>query len=392
MHVTCPGCGEAFKRSGLAHHLRQSQNPQCQLLNVRQQSDGDSGMQDSDTFGDRDIPPTPVSQQAVTDAHENEPQEQFQLGIDPAGDFFGDYADYMAADPGVNDGEDQGLTEPFTGEDDPERLAEIQEEEEMALHDALLGEEEQRLEPERPPRSPHITGQEPESDVPPLHDPPHLRGDSEGPLSNRPEIVEFAAGNAGAVYERNHQNGNQGYHPSRTVSNADDPNPYEPFSSKLDWEFACWAKKRGPGSNAVTELLSIEGVRFLAFLQLRRTLTDLPEKMVERLGLSYKNTVELNKLIDQELPGRPSFQRHDVMVGTELCDVYFRDVVACIRALFADPDLTQYLVTAPQKHFTYGSNGRKIRMYHDMHTGKWWWSTQVTNSSSTRAHKSSHDF
>jgi Plavaka transposase len=99
--------------------------------------------------------------------------------------------------------------------------------------------------------------------------------------------------------------------------------------------------------------------------------------VVDRLGLSYKNAAELNKLIDEELPGHPSFQQHEVMVGSEVCDVYFRDVIACIKALFADPDLAQYLVTAPEKHFKYGSDRLKISMYHDMHTGRWWWSMQV---------------
>ena len=65
------------------------------------------------------------------------------------------------------------------------------------------------------------------------------------------------------------------------------------------------------------------------------------------------------------------------MVGAEVCDIYLRDVVACIKALFTDPNLAQYLVTAPEKHFTYGSDERKICMYHDMHTGRWWWATQV---------------
>jgi hypothetical protein len=37
-------------------------------------------------------------------------------------------------------------------------------------------------------------------------------------------------------------------------------NPYAPFASKLDWEIARWAKLRGPGSNAMSELLKVEGV------------------------------------------------------------------------------------------------------------------------------------
>ena len=37
-------------------------------------------------------------------------------------------------------------------------------------------------------------------------------------------------------------------------------NVYHPFRSKLDWDLARWAKMRGPGSTAVTELLEIEDV------------------------------------------------------------------------------------------------------------------------------------
>ena len=37
-------------------------------------------------------------------------------------------------------------------------------------------------------------------------------------------------------------------------------NIYAPFSSRIDWEIAQWAKMRGPGSTAVSELLSIDGV------------------------------------------------------------------------------------------------------------------------------------
>jgi hypothetical protein len=48
------------------------------------------------------------------------------------------------------------------------------------------------------------------------------------------------------------------------------------------------------------------------------------------------------------------------MVGTEVCNMYFHDVITCIRALFADPDLAQYLVMALEEHFTYGSDGRRV--------------------------------
>ena len=96
----------------------------------------------------------------------------------------------------------------------------------------------------------------------------------------------------------------------------------------------------------------------------------------ERLQLSFKNTQELNKLIDNHLPGRPPFQCHKIMVDEEVVEVYFCDILACICALFGDPDLAPYLVFAPEKH--YADKEKQEHMYHDMHTGKWWWSMQVS--------------
>jgi hypothetical protein len=39
--------------------------------------------------------------------------------------------------------------------------------------------------------------------------------------------------------------------------------PYAPFTSKMDWEIARWAKLRGSGSTAFNDLLAIEGVLYL---------------------------------------------------------------------------------------------------------------------------------
>jgi hypothetical protein len=101
-------------------------------------------------------------------------------------------------------------------------------------------------------------------------------------------------------------------------------------------------------------------------------------QVVERLGLSSKNSRELNKRIDEELPGRPQFHRHNIEVGGEIFEVYFRDIEACIRALFADPCLSLHLKHAPEKQFA--DEEKTIRIYHDMHTGEWWWSTQVRDA------------
>jgi hypothetical protein len=80
-------------------------------------------------------------------------------------------------------------------------------------------------------------------------------------------------------------------------------------------------------------------------------------------------------MIDTSLPGRPRFERHEIVVGDEVCEVYFRDVIACLRALFGNPDFAPILIFVPEKH--YSDELRTSRLYHDMHTGRWWWSTQV---------------
>lgn len=109
-------------------------------------------------------------------------------------------------------------------------------------------------------------------------------------------------------------------------------------------------------------------------------ISTFDSQVSDRLGLSFKNSRDLNKIIDSKLPGRPSFVRKEIVVGTEVCEVYFRDILACIKSLFGDPNFSPYLVFQPEKHYT--NETKEVRMFHDMHTSKWWWSTQVRMLSS----------
>lgn len=47
-------------------------------------------------------------------------------------------------------------------------------------------------------------------------------------------------------------------------------NPWAPFTSEIDWKVTRWAKLRGPGSTAFSELLAIVGVhvQYLVFMML----------------------------------------------------------------------------------------------------------------------------
>ncbi|THH28685.1 hypothetical protein EUX98_g5504 [Antrodiella citrinella] len=132
-------------------------------------------------------------------------------------------------------------------------------------------------------------------------------------------------------------------------------NPYAPFPSEREWLIARWAKLRGPSSTALDELLKLDGV-------------------AEDLHLSFKNSRELNKIIDDLPAGRPPFRCKEVIVGGEAFDLYYRDALECVKALYGDPNLAADLIFKPERHYT--DADETMRMYHDMHTGKWWWDTQ----------------
>lgn len=97
--------------------------------------------------------------------------------------------------------------------------------------------------------------------------------------------------------------------------------------------------------------------------------------MRKKMKLSYKNARELNRIVDGLPSTRPPFVRGEVKVQGEVYDFFFRDIVGCIKALYGDPDFAPYLVFAPERHYV--DEKRTTRLYHDMHTGDWWWSTQV---------------
>ncbi|KAF8814197.1 hypothetical protein BYT27DRAFT_7082726 [Phlegmacium glaucopus] len=325
MRILC-GCGASFMRSGLWNHQRRSDDPRCKQplhtsIHEPGESDNDQGEQDF-----------PIEMDGIDGT------EGFE--VDPRGDFFGDYENYSPEEFGMEPEEDEY--------------------DENVIHDGDSDEDEDNtdepsLEPDRHPNpTSNSNGKEVSEEVSEgtTEGANQLRGGAEAELKNKPYAVKFSGGNAGAVYmNQDCVDGNAAY--TSQIGNLE--NPFSPFSSKIEWEIAHWAKTRGPSSTAFTELMSIDGVH-------------------ERLGLCFKNTSELNKIIDTSLPGRPRFERHEVVIGDEVCEVYFRDVVECIKALFGDPSFAPYLVFAPEKHYT--DETKTTRMYHDMHTGRWWWSTQ----------------
>lgn len=76
-----------------------------------------------------------------------------------------------------------------------------------------------------------------------------------------------AGSSIGEITVQGTQHGNAAYtqftHDVQTLSRCE--GSFAPFLSRTDWEVACWAKTRGTGSNALDDLLGIEGVSFNIF-------------------------------------------------------------------------------------------------------------------------------
>ena len=67
--------------------------------------------------------------------------------------------------------------------------------------------------------------------------------------------------------------------------------------------------------------------------------------------MQFKTAQELNKIIDDHLPNvRPPFCRHEVTIGGEGFEVYYRDVIECVKALLGDARLDPHLIFVPEFH------------------------------------------
>ncbi|KAH9972923.1 hypothetical protein BJV77DRAFT_968508 [Russula vinacea] len=210
-----------------------------------------------------------------------------------------------------------------------------------------------------PPASNSIT-QVPSTDAPPLPPPPPSDPDYGIAASCEtvsPIVVDpFSSGDAGTPITDN-QLSHVDHDSMQSMRESPCQNIWAPFNSQCDWEVTHWAKTHGSTSSAVTGLLAI------------------PE-VVEKLGLSYRNVNELNKIIDQALPGRPTFKRKELIIDGQSQELYFREIIPCIRSLYGDPRLVHDLVFAPERHYT--DETRTCRIYNEMHTGNWWWLVQLS--------------
>ncbi|KAG2124860.1 hypothetical protein DEU56DRAFT_963130 [Suillus clintonianus] len=313
---TCPACGrDGLTFTGLSQHLAKSRDPRCQALYRSRQ---------------------PVNSTSAEDHHMEDEDEPVEPPVFEGDDFEGE--NYGEVDYEMEWRDDVSESEYADSDSDDGGIS---------------------MEPEWEPPVPDLVGEQPQVQEDEVAEEDPGRDD-------RLRVQERAQGQHGFIavpYPDSRAGQEIRHHADDDAANArygaqfdDGNNPYFPFCSQIDWEIARWSKLRGPTSTAFTDLLAINGVR-------------------ESLGLSFKNAKELNAIIDNELPtGRPKFKCEQIVVAGEAFDVYHRDVIECIEALYGDPDFADYLAFTPERH--YADEDQTTRLFHDMYTGKWWWDTQ----------------
>lgn len=184
------------------------------------------------------------------DAGEPHGHQQFE------GDFFGD--GYAPADLGWEDEGDEEDEFEFEVVEREESVGEVEpsNDEDNASN---IDDEGAAWEPPAQPVEENIQAPAPSKDIEMANkDGQQARNIAEHETCRQPIIVRYRRKRAGEVLSRTE---NQ-YKTYRKGLASSEDNRYAPFTSRLDWEFAKWAKTRGPGSTAVTELLQIKGVSY----------------------------------------------------------------------------------------------------------------------------------
>ncbi|KAL0570267.1 hypothetical protein V5O48_011694 [Marasmius crinis-equi] len=366
MPAICKGCNTEFDLFSLHRHLSRTNKPAC--LSFANSTDDtvfdcipEPSLSDDDSEQDpSNLPPQPnFLEDDSMGADNHHLFSNFDVDMEPV-DFDGDFAaaNYTASQLGQGDDELSDEVEDDEEYEEPQESDVSESSGESDDEDALNALAEDTWEAPRPSPRPPPSSNLPDSyrlpSAPQTLTIPNItrRLKLEDRLREAPFVVKFG-GRAGEplLNEAMGVDADTQYREELGDSAA----PWFPFTSQVDWEVGRWAKLRGPGSNAFNEFLKIPGV-------------------VEALGLSFKTTEELNKIIDTKLPGRPVFNRAEAVVAGEAHEFYHRDILECIRALWGDPDLSTYLIMCPERHYT--DHTRQKRLFHSMHTGRWWWATQ----------------
>ena len=255
MSSRCKGCNVSFKRSGLYPHFQLSRNPECQLY--RLELDGRELWHNDDEDG---MATSRAQEDVAKASHSNDEMDStingyrhLQQSTEEDGHtikFFDQYERReVPANRSLKCDQDTEISE----EDEDEQGAVLDGDDDDVKDDAWFIDEGRPEPPRLPVNLETRLDPNQEAESPEKRQVFRLRGGFEEALKNEPAVVKFP-GLAGYSRVANEDV------EMRDAAADTHNNPFTPFTSKLEWEVAKWAKLRGPGSTACSELLGIEGV------------------------------------------------------------------------------------------------------------------------------------
>jgi uncharacterized C2H2 Zn-finger protein len=234
--INCPGCGKEFTISiGYKNHLRQTHDPRCAAIyrqSIQYSDNSDSDSEESDLEVDLDVDIAPFSPDSDDDI---------------------DFSNYMALDEGDDGGKGfdggEDVLDNFDGE--------YRSEDESSDDDFV--EEGWEAPPDAELLQMDVDEEQGDMELPL---PREVRFAAEELLRRKPFVESFPSDIVGTpVPNKRSAHWQERYKDNIPQSHGE----WAPFSSRMDWEVARWAKLRGPGSTAFSELLAIEGVCMIIF-------------------------------------------------------------------------------------------------------------------------------
>lgn len=158
--------------------------------------------------------------------------------------------------------------------------------------------------------------------------------------------------------------------------------PWAPFSSVADWDYARWIMGSDLSQRAINDMLGLDLVSRCILLLGLRWLTNV---QLRAAAPSFHDNRALLKKIDS-IPTGPPWEHvvlsvegksvdNDGTTVTETAELWKRDPVECVRDLLSNPAFKNQCQYKPRKAFT--NRSKTERVYSEMWTGKWWWRTQV---------------
>jgi hypothetical protein len=138
--------------------------------------------------------------------------------------------------------------------------------------------------------------------------------------------------------------------------------PYYPFGSEEEYNFAELVTLKGIPANVIDTMLKgnyglDKGV--CASLKSNYHLRQKIDRMEDGLGHGSWKKSTLDMAWNKEHPDHIIF--------------WHRDLIACAKWILRQAAYKEHLIYAPVRSFNAAGN----RVYDEMHTGDWWWSTQV---------------